>query len=118
MLKKMIWIQLSVKSHAAAAAKLLQSCPTLRPHRRQPTRLPHPWDSLGKDTGVGCHFLLQCMTEAVPVMSPETRGQSMHRRSLQDQKDSLEHGLVRSQTSLGLHPDSMASSLFHLKQIT
>ena len=27
----------------AAAAKLLQSCPTLRPHRRQPTRLPHPW---------------------------------------------------------------------------
>ena len=45
----------------AAAAKLLQSCPTLRPHRRQPTRLPHPWDSLGKNTGVGCHFLLQCM---------------------------------------------------------
>ena len=32
-----------------------------RPHRWQPTRLPHPWDSLGKNTGVGCHFLLQCM---------------------------------------------------------
>ena len=31
------------------------------PHRRQPTRLPYPWDSLGKDTGVGCNFLLQCM---------------------------------------------------------
>ena len=31
------------------------------PHRRQPTRLPHPWDSPGKNTGVGCHFLLQCM---------------------------------------------------------
>ena len=30
-------------------------------HRRQPTRLPCPWDSLGKNTGVGCHFLLQCM---------------------------------------------------------
>ena len=29
-----------------------------RPHRRQPTRLPHPWDSPGKNTGVGCHFLL------------------------------------------------------------
>ena len=29
--------------------------------RRQPTRLPHPWDSPGKNTGVGCHFLLQCM---------------------------------------------------------
>ena len=31
------------------------------PHRRQPTRLPHPWDSPGKNTGAGCHFLLQCM---------------------------------------------------------
>ena len=30
------------------------------PHRQQPTRLPHPWDSPGKNTGVGCHFLLQC----------------------------------------------------------
>ena len=44
-----------------ATAKSLQSCLTARPHRRQPTRLPHPWDSLGKNTGVGCHFLLQCM---------------------------------------------------------
>ena len=34
---------------------------SVRPHRRQPTGLPHPWDSLGKNTGVGCHFLLQCM---------------------------------------------------------
>ena len=34
---------------------------SVRPHRRQPTRLPHPWDSAGKNTGVGCHFLLQCM---------------------------------------------------------
>ena len=31
----------------------------VRPHRRQPTRLPRPWDSPGKNTGVGCHFLLQ-----------------------------------------------------------
>ena len=44
---------------AAVAAKSLQSCPTLRPHRRQPTRLCHPWDSPGKNAGVGCHFLLQ-----------------------------------------------------------
>ena len=35
---------------------------SVRPHRRQPTRLPRPWDSPGKNTGVGCHFLLQCMT--------------------------------------------------------
>ena len=34
---------------------------SVQPQRRQPTRLPLPWDSLGKNTGVGCHFLLQCM---------------------------------------------------------
>ena len=34
---------------------------SVRPHRRQPTRVPHPWDSPGKNTGVGCHFLLQSM---------------------------------------------------------
>ena len=34
---------------------------SVRPHRRQPTRLPHPWDSPGKNTGVGCRFLLLCM---------------------------------------------------------
>ena len=51
----------SFSATAAAAAKSLQSCPTLRPHGQQPTRLPRPWDSPGKNTGVGCHFLLQCM---------------------------------------------------------
>ena len=48
---------------AAAAAKLLQSCPTLCDpiDGSPPTRLPRPWDSPGKNTGVGCHFLLQCV---------------------------------------------------------
>ena len=46
---------------SAAAAKSLHLCPTVRPHRRQPTRLPRSWDSPGKNTGVGCHFLLQCV---------------------------------------------------------
>ena len=34
---------------------------SVRPHKRQPTSLLRPWDSPGKNTGVGCHFLLQCM---------------------------------------------------------
>ena len=34
---------------------------SVRPHRWQPTRLPHPWDSPGKNTGVGCHCLLQSL---------------------------------------------------------
>ena len=49
----------------------------MRPHRRQPTRLPSPWDSPGKNTGVGCHFLLQCVkvksesevTQSCPTLS-------------------------------------------------
>ena len=52
------WLQLFP---SAAAAKSLQSCLTLRPHGWQPTRLPHPCDSPGKNTGVVCHFPLQCM---------------------------------------------------------
>ena len=44
----------------AAAAKSLQLCPTLcDPIDGNPLRLPKPWDSPGKNTGVGCHFLLQ-----------------------------------------------------------
>ena len=45
------WCQLKWQN-AAATAKSLQSCPTLRPQRRQPTRFPRPWDSPGKNTGV------------------------------------------------------------------
>ena len=55
------WQQGILPCSAAAAVKSLQSCPTLQPHRRQPTRLPRPWDSPGKNIGVSCHFLLQCM---------------------------------------------------------
>ena len=53
---------------AVAAAKSLQS-DSVWPHRQQPTRLPHPWDSPGKNTGVGCHFLLQCMKVKVKSLS-------------------------------------------------
>ena len=42
---------------------------SVRPHRHQLTRLPGPWDSPGKNTGVGCHFLLQCMKVKVKSLS-------------------------------------------------
>ena len=48
-----------MRGPAAAAASVVSD--PVRPHRRQPTRLPRPWDSPGKNTGVGCHFLFQCM---------------------------------------------------------
>ena len=56
-----IYIQLCIHA-AAAAAKSLQSCPTLcDPMDGSPPGSPRPWDSPGKNTAVGCHFLLQCM---------------------------------------------------------
>ena len=52
----------SLITHEAAAAKSLQSCPTLcDPIDGSPPGSPHPWDFPGKIIGVGCHFLLQCM---------------------------------------------------------
>ena len=47
------WLWLLLLSHFSRVS--------VWPHRRQPTRFPCPWDSPGKNTGVGCHFLLQCM---------------------------------------------------------
>ena len=59
--------QLRVDRSTWQAEKYICCCVALvvsdsvRPHRWQPTRLPRPWDSPGKNTGVGHHFLLQCM---------------------------------------------------------
>ena len=65
-----------VYGYPIAPAKSLQSCPTLC-DPIDPTRLSHPWDSPGKTTGLGCHFLLQCMkvksesevTQSCPTLS-------------------------------------------------
>ena len=63
-----IWGLRSCMPHIMAKKKKCCCCyvasvvsNSVRPHRRQPTRLPRPWDSPGKNTGVGCHFLLQCV---------------------------------------------------------
>ena len=66
---------------AAAAAKSLQSCPdSVRPHRRQPSRLPCPWDSSGKELWSGLPFLLQCVkvkSESEDAQSCPTRSDTM-----------------------------------------
>ena len=68
----------------------------VQPHRWQPTRLPHPWDSPGKNTGVRCHFLLQFMkvkresevTQSCPTLSDpmdcSPPGSSVHGFSRQE----------------------------------
>ena len=53
---------------------------SVRPHRQQPTRLPRPWDSSGKNTEVGCHFLLQYVkvkSESEVAQSCPTLGDTM-----------------------------------------
>ena len=59
-----------VLSHFTETPRTIRNCccyvasvvsNSVRPHRQQPTRLPRSWDSPGKNSGVGCHFLLQCM---------------------------------------------------------
>ena len=70
--------------------------------RLQPTRLPHPWDSPGKNTGVACHFLLQCMK----VKSESEVAQSCP--TLSDPMDyslpgSSIHGFPGKSTGVGCH---------------
>ena len=57
------WEKIFADDTTAAVAVAVASVvsDSVRPHRRQPTGLPRPWDSPGKNTGVGCHFLPQCM---------------------------------------------------------
>ena len=51
---------------------------SVRPHRWQPTRLPRPWDSPGKNTGMGYHFLLQCMEIGLGMGKEDFRRRQWH----------------------------------------
>ena len=82
------------------------------PHGLQPTRLLHPWDSPGKNTGVGCHFLLQCMkvkSESEVTQSCPTLSDPMD-RSL---PGSFIHGIFRQQYWSG---GAIAFSLCHISK--
>ena len=91
------------------------------PHRRQPTRLSHPWDSPGKNTGVGCHFLLQCMkvksesevTQSCPTLSGpmdcSLPGSSIHGIF---QARVLEWGAIAASGSQNLHQPKTNTGFF------
>ena len=86
---------------------------SVRPHRWQPTRLPHPWDSPGKNSGVGCHFLLQCRK----VKSESEVAQSCP--TLSDPMDcsllgSSVHGFSRQEYWSGMLLPSAHIPLIHL----
>ena len=72
------WILYHLSHQGSPSRKhIVESC-CVQPHRWQPTRLPCPWDSPGKNTGVGCHFLLRC----VKVKSESEVSQSCLMKSL------------------------------------
>ena len=82
---------------------------SVRPHRRQPTRLPSPWDSPGKNSGVGCHFLLQCM---------KVKSESEVAQSCPIPRDPMDCGLPGSSVhgifqARVLEWDAIAFSTFH-----
>ena len=74
----------------------------MHPHRWQPTRLPRPWDSPGKNTGVGCHFLLQYMNvksesevaQSYPTLSNPTDCSPLA---------SSVHGIFQARVGVGCH---------------
>ena len=112
-----------VKGAAAAAKSTSVVSDSVRPHRRQPTRLPRPWDSPGKNTGVGCHFLLQCMkvksesevTQSSPILSDpmdcSLPGSSIHGIF---QARVLEWGAIAfSERWLGTRKKCWATSISH-----
>ena len=67
----------------------------MRPHRWQPTRLHHPWDSSGKNSGVGCHFLLQCM---------KVKSESKFAQSCPTLRDPMDCGLPGSSVHGSFQP--------------
>ena len=89
---------------------------SVQPHRRQPTRLPCPWDSPGKNTGMGCHFLLQC----IKVKSESEVAQSC--QTLHDPMDCLlpgssTHGIFQARVvEWGAIAFSENSPYCHLKK--
>ena len=86
---------------------------SVQSHRQQTTRLPHPWDSPGKNTGVGCHFLLQCM---------KAKSESEVAQSCQTLRDPMNcsppgssvHGIFQARV---LEWGAIAFSLWHSKNL-
>ena len=68
---EMLYLRAGGKPHCCCCCCQVASVvsDSVRPHRRQPTRLPCPWDSPGRNTGMGRHFLLQCMKLKVKSLS-------------------------------------------------
>ena len=75
---------------------------SVRPHRQQPTRLPRPWDSPGKNTGVGCHFLLQNYQALSKDLSDSLQEIAQGLITIPNQLDSLAAVVLQNRRGLDL----------------
>ena len=90
---ELLFLILTAAAAAAAVASVVSN--SVRPHRRQPTRLPRPWDSAGKNTGVGCHFLISSYKNDLFNLKCSVR-----RSKLQAEKSKLCNLIFPSSSSL------------------
>ena len=89
---------------------------SVRPRRWQPTRLPCPWDSPGKNTGVGCHFLLQCMkvkSESEDAQSCQTLSDPMDCSLLGSSVHGIFQAKVLEWGAIAFSIPSSTPQLFH-----
>ena len=91
---------------------------SVQPHRRQPTRLLHPWDSPGKNTGVGCHFLLQCMKVKSCVRLFVTHGAHQAPLSVEFSKQDYWSGLPCPSSAVFICTHKLYTSICYLYHAT
>ena len=90
---------------------------SVRPHRRQPIRLPRPWDSPGKNTGAGCHFLLQCMkVKSESEVAQRTESHSSRPHGLQPTRLLRPWDFPGKSTGVGLCPKPSSGSCLQTKR--
>ena len=89
---------------------------SVRPHRQQPTRLRCPWDSPGKNTGVGCHFLLQCMKVKKWKWSSSVMSDSLRPHGLEAYQAPLSMGYSRQEYWSGVPLPSPMYSAYKLNK--
>ena len=92
---------------------------SVRPQRWQPTRLPHPWDSPGKNTGVGCHFLLQMHESEKWKWSRSVLSDSSWPHGLQPTKFLHPWEFPGKSTRVGCHclPHPLALHILYLRNL-
>ena len=90
---------------------------SVRPHRRQPTRLPHPWDSPGKNTGVGCHFIFKGIFMTQGLNPHILHSSSVQFSSVAQSCPTLCNPMNHSTPGLPVHHQLLESTQTHVHRV-